>query len=146
MKGELYLHPINKLKIYESKFIEKFINVKKSIVYNINYRPKINLNKEIIKGFAKQPDIIIINFNEKINNNIHNIINIPRIPIYIDDVFYISPISLKNINGFSNEYQDKEYLKNDFIYRIIKIYGGIISYKDYNVPIINYVDFTPLHI
>ncbi len=141
MNKELYLIPANKNKLFESKFITKFINIINPVIKIINYNKKININKEIIKKFEDKPDIIIINFNENNYSNIRLIKNIPRIPIFIDNVFYISPISIKYLNGFSNN-KDKQYIINNFIIRILKLYGGIISYNNFIVPKLDFMDFN----
>ncbi len=148
MDKELYLIPTNKSKIFESKFIKKFIDITDPVIKIIHYNKNNNINKDILKAFDDKPDIIIINFNEKEMKNKNNkkeklkiIKNIPRIPIFIDNVFYISPISLKCINGFSNNINDKDYLIKDCIVRIIKTYGGIISYSNFVFPLLDYNNF-----
>ncbi len=139
MNKELYLIPVNKNKLYESKFITKFINIPNPNIQIIHYEKNKNINKEIIKSFESNPDIIIINFNN--HKNIKIIKNIPRIPIFLNNVFYISPISLKNVNGFNDDINDMTYLINDFIVRIIKLYGSIISDKQFQMPSINYTNY-----
>lgn len=137
MNNDLLIIPYNKTKIFEANLIQKFINVNNAKIIIINYNNKINLNEEIIDKFKNKPDIIIIiNFNEN-SEKIKLIKNIPRIPIFINNIFYLSPIIIKNLNGFSNKTTNKTELINNFIYRIIKLYGSIISNNNYKIPNIN---------
>ena len=132
------LFPKNIKKILESKnipkYIDMYINIKTEIInYNINR----NINKDVIKAYEKEPNILIINFD---NNEPILIKKIPRYPIFINNIFYITPICYQQINGFTNDNNNKQYLINDFIERIKRIFGGIIStpnFKFQNITFIN---------
>jgi hypothetical protein len=134
----LILYPANINKVLESNYIPKYINIKrKAQIEIINYNIDKNINEEVIKSYKKYPDILIINFD-----NISPIIikNIPRYPIFINNMFYITPICYQQLNGFSNDNNNKQYLINDFIERIKRILGGILSINDFKFQNISYVN------
>ena len=132
------LYPANTNKLLEPNNISKYINIKNKskteiIIYGINK----NINKDVIIAYEKKPDILIINFD---NNEPIFIKNIPRYPIFINNIFYITPICYQQINGFSNDNNNKQYLINDFIERIKRILGGIISDDKFKFQNISYVN------
>jgi hypothetical protein len=118
------LIPNNPNKKIESICIEKYININKINIKIINYKENLNINKEIIKVYRDKPDLIIINFS---NNSPDIIKNIPKYPIFLNNIFYITPICIEQINGFDNKSNNKDYLINNFIQRIKFILGGIIT-------------------
>jgi hypothetical protein len=138
----LILHVNNNNKILESQFIPKYININKSIkTETIIYDVKKNINNDVIKAYNNNPDLLIINFpSDKNKIDFKYIKNIPRYPIFINDTFYITPICYQQINGFSNDNNNKQFLINDFIERIKRILGGIISDKDFKFQNITYLN------
>ena len=106
------LYPANTNKLLEPNNISKYINIKNKskteiIIYGINK----NINKDVIIAYEKKPDILIINFD---NNEPIFIKNIPRYPIFINNIFYITPICYQQINGFSNDNNNKQYFCHSF--------------------------------
>jgi hypothetical protein len=130
---KLILYTFNKEKKLEREHIEKYISVDESIyISNINYNKNENINKLILQSYETKPDIIIINMNiDNKKNQILNIKKIPKYPIYLNDIFYITPICIEQINGFSNDYDNKLLLTNDFIERILQNLGGLITDKEF---------------
>jgi len=121
------LIPNNHSKKIEAICIEKYINIDKINIKTINYRENININKEIINAYKNKPDLLIINFSD---NSPDIIKNIPKYPIFLNNIFYITPICIQQINGFDNNSNNKTYLINNFIERIKYILGGIITDKE----------------
>ena len=107
-KKILKIIPVNVKKVIESEHANKFYdtnNEKINIVY-IKFIENKNLNEIILEKYKEQPDIIIINFNDmkdnKNNKNILNINSIPVYPIIYNNIIYITPILIEQLNGFSN--------------------------------------------
>ena len=71
------------------------------------------------------PDLLIIKFDDKIDTL--RITKLPRYPIYLGNTFYITPICIQQINGFPNDTNDQYFLINEFIKRILIIFGAILS-------------------
>jgi hypothetical protein len=133
---DFLLFPTNKKKIIESENIEFFINTKEKINFEtINYDKNKNINLEIIDIYKNEPDIIIIKFK---NTKLLNITKIPKYPIFYDFVFYITPICMQQVNGFSNNNNNVYYLVYNFLERIKTILGGIISKKGFVYNLNNY--------
>ena len=138
----LVLHTFNKKKILEALYIKKYNKVediiKKEFIY---YDKKNNINEEIIKSYDKEPDLLIIDF-EKSKDDYLDLEDIPVYPIFYKNVFYISPICVQQINGFSNCVKNTNYLIIDFIERIFQVLGGLISDKDFIYKPIDYIDLS----
>ena len=135
---DLELFPQNIKKILESKNIPKYIDTYKNIKTEIiNYNINRNINKDVIKAYEKEPNILIISFD---NNDPILIKKIPRYPIFINNNFYITPICYQQLNGFTNDNNNKQYLINDFIERIKRILGGIISLSNFKFQNISYIN------
>ena len=135
---KLILFTPNKNKILEMKYIEKYINIENNI-NKIIIKFSKNINRDIIKSYKQEPDLLIIDFNEN-NKNYLDINKIPKYPIFVNNVIYITPINIQEINGFTNDNYDKKFRFDDFIERIFRINGGIITTKDYkylNLEFIN---------
>ena len=120
------LIPNNPSKKIEAIYIEKFININKINIKVIKYNEYLNINQEIIKTYKDKPDLLIINFS---NGKPDIIKNIPKYPIFLNNIFYITPICIQQVNGFDNNSKNKYYLINNFIERIRIILGGIITDK-----------------
>lgn len=136
----LILHASNSNKILEQQLIPKYINIMtptktETITYNINK----NINKDVIKAYKNKPDILIIDFSENKETPMY-IKNIPRYPIFVNNIFYITPICYQQLNGFTNDNKNKQFIINDFIERIKKILGGIISDKDFKFKNIQQIE------
>jgi hypothetical protein len=112
------LYTYNKKKELESKYIEKFIKIDNIKKYIIIYNNNININKQIIDSYKEKPDLLIIKFKNIIEENITEL---PKFPIFIDDVFYITPICIQQINGFDNSINDKQLLIINLIERIFQM-------------------------
>lgn len=123
--NNLILYPYNNIKILESKYMEKFYKTNRNIkIIQINY-DNININQQIINSYLEKPDVLIIRFNS--DSSILRLTSIPKYPIFINNIFYISPICIEQVNGFINDNSNISYIINNFINRIIKTLGGIIS-------------------
>ena len=135
---DIEIIPANSNKVLESKYIEKYINIIETpLCIIINYDINKNINNDVLESYQQEPDILIINFNKTIPNKIKNI---PKYPIFINNVFYITPICYQQINGFSNDNNNKEFLINDFIERIKRVLGAIISNKNFVFNTINHIN------
>ena len=138
MDFELFPQNINK--ILESKNIKKYIEIDRNLkIEIINYNINRNINKDVIKAYEKEPNILIINFD---NNEPILIKKIPRYPIFFNNIFYITPICYQQLNGFTNDNNNKQYLINDFIERIKRILGGIISTPNFKFQNITYINMN----
>lgn len=137
---ELELFPANPNKLLESKYIEKFINII-DIPLNviINYHINSNINNDVLYSYNLKPDILIINFSTTTPNKLKNI---PRYPIFVNNVFYITPICYQQINGFSNDINNMDFLINDFIERIKRILGAIISTPNFTFNTISQINLN----
>lgn len=126
----LILYTPNKDNILLNNLLEKYINIENILINEIIIFDKNNnINKQIIDKYKQKPDLIIINFN----NNIPLVIkNFPKYPIYFNDILYITPICIQQINGFSNEINEKSLLINDILNRIFFVLGGILSDNNLN--------------
>ena len=126
------LFPSNINKVLESKHIPKYINTKNNLkIEIINYETNKNINKYVISAYKNKPDVLIINFN---TNQPELFDNIPRYPVFVNNTFYITPICYQQVNGFSNNINNKEELINDFVERIKRTLGGIIAKKNFKYP------------
>ncbi len=127
----------NPKKIIECQYMKAFYEKNQSeeiskVSINIFNKEDIkNINKIILKEYLKKPDILIINFNN-LSNFEQKINSKPRYPIFYNNVLYITPIILEQINGFSNNYFDLNSLLLDFFARIYNTIGAIISSNDFN--------------
>lgn len=138
---ELVLYPYKKHKKLEAKYITKFIDVNTNIkTVTINYASKGNINEEIIKSYKKKPDLLIIKFNPESTETKFN--KLPRYPVYLNNTFYITPICIQQINGFTNDNTGPKSLINDFINRILNVLGGILSDKHFVYPTNNSVNLS----
>jgi hypothetical protein len=135
---ELILYPYNRNKKLEAKYISKFIDIGEDTelkIKIINHNIKENINKEIIKSYNEKPDLLIIKFDADATT--YKLNKLPKYPIYISKTFYITPICIQQVNGFSNEndiVNDVENLINDFIERILIVLGAIMSNKNFVYP------------
>ena len=59
---KLILFTPNKNKILEMKYIEKYINIENNI-NKIIIKFSKNINRDIIKSYKQEPDLLIIDFN-----------------------------------------------------------------------------------
>jgi len=135
-KKILKLIPVNKTKIIESKYANKFyeVNNEKINILIINFKDNANLNDIILKKYTSKPDIIIINFNND-DKNILNILSIPVYPIIYNDVIYITPILIEQINGFSSFFLKKKSCLDDFYNRIYYTIGALICDDNFIINI-----------
>jgi hypothetical protein len=128
---DLVLKPLNKKKFLESQLIQKYRKLDTQIkIENIYWNKNSNLNKKILKSCNKNPNLLIIYFS---NNTSFNIQYTPVYPIFYEDIFYITPLNLYQVNGFTNLSNDKNFLIEDFISRIMITFGGILCDKSYNL-------------
>ncbi len=135
----MILIPNNHSKKIEAMCIEKYININKINSKIINYDRHLNINKEILKTYKDKPDLLIINFSHDTPDIIKNI---PKYPIFLNNIFYITPICIQQVNGFDNNSHDKDYLINNFIERIKLILGGIITNREIKVKYISNLDLS----
>lgn len=87
-------------------------NIKYHFIDTTIYNSFDLVNREIIKCYNKTPDIIVIG---KVNNIKIDVI--PLYPILYNDIYYITPIQLEQINGYAFNIID----------RIADYLGAIIS-------------------
>lgn len=96
MNFSLYMTKTNK-KI-ERTHVEKYvIPTGKIKLCEINKNE--NINSQIIDCYKTKPDVIIFNFNRKTPIIINKI---PKYPILHDEILYITPICIQQVNGFPN--------------------------------------------
>lgn len=142
----LILHLLNKKKIIESQYIEKFIHLNDLSlkIITLNYTKEKNINKQILESYKSEPDIIIINLNPNPNSNpnILKLNSIPKYPIFLSDIFYITPICIQQVNGFTNDNTDINFIKIDFVERIFRVIGGILSDEKFNYVPIQYINLN----
>ena len=120
----LQLIPYNKRKIIESKNVIKFINTQTKLhIVTLEYSSDINNN--ILESYKKEPHILVINFGD--SSKYLTLTKIPRYPIFLDNIFYITPICIEQVNGFSNKIKSKDEVKINFIERIMFLLGAILS-------------------
>lgn len=125
---KLQIYPMNTNKKIESQCIQKYIFPESITILKIHYKENMNINSEIIKCYEEKPDVIAIIFNNT-GDIIKNMTIIPRYPLFLDNIFYLMPINIQQLNGFSNELVNKIDIINDFIERIKEVFGVIISYQ-----------------
>lgn len=127
----LQIIPYKKQFKIEAQYIIKYYNASIINIYFIDiniYNNEDMINKEIIKSYNTKPDIIIIGLNNDINVDV-----IPSYPILYKNVYYITPIQLEQINGYTTNIQE----------RICNYLGAILSTKTFkynNIKEINIYD------
>jgi len=139
----LILKPVNQHKILTAKHCKKFYDISNRKIKTevIEWSENIKLNKEILSKYKNTPDVWIIKFSNKSHLNLNKI---PMYPIFYEDIFYISPISFEYINGFSNQYNNKEILISDFLNRIYIKIGALFVEKDFIINVSSH-DMTGLN-
>ncbi len=128
------IHSVNKNKKIESEKCSIFYpktqyKIKKNY---INFNQNQNINLHILRTYKYEPDILIIDFNDD-PIDIYDINSVPVYPIFLNNVFYVTPILLEQLNGFSNKYTKKKNIINDFLGRIYSEIGCIISFSQFNL-------------
>jgi hypothetical protein len=130
---KIKLIPANPNKKIESEYVYPFYKIDKNKInrikiYSIILNPNTKINDEINKAYKIKSDIIILSFNKKPHLPIYEI---PKFPIYYDGNIYITPILIEQINGFTNKTNQKEFVFIDFIGRIYKEIGVILSTSNF---------------
>jgi len=140
----IILKPINQHKKITTKYCKKFYDLPKNTTVKteiIKWNEKMNLNNEILLKYKNEPHLFIIQFGDEPNIKFTKI---PIYPVFYKDNFYISPINIEYINGFSNQYNNKEILISDFLNRIYRQIGAIFVINDFNINISTH-DNTGIH-
>lgn len=134
----LKIHPVNINKKIEAENCNIFYPITnnnkiiKSMLYFDN-----KINKNIIKEYEKKPDILIIIFNKN-KKNMLELNSIPIYPIFYKNIFYLTPILIEQLNGFSNIYSDNISSLNDFLNRIYYQIGCIVTDNLFKINITNH--------
>ncbi len=112
------------------------------------------INESIWKNWKEPTDMFIISFEKKNweneikkKNEYYYRMNskIPKFPLFIQNIFFITPILYYFLNGFSNELTESKQICDDFLTRIAKKLGVMISDTSFSIPRNQSYDKTGIH-
>jgi hypothetical protein len=90
-----------------------------------------SLNEQVWKSWKDPVDLYIFSFRKRDPEYYQKMISkLPKFPIYLNEVFYISPILFYFIDGFSNTEKSKEKIIEDFQLRIFYQLGIIMGMEN----------------
>jgi hypothetical protein len=90
-----------------------------------------SFNQEVWKSWKYPVDLYIFSFRKRDPEYYQKMISkLPKFPIYLNEVFYITPILFYLIDGFSNTEKSKEKIIEDFQLRIMYQLGIMIGMEN----------------